>query len=117
MNRILKRILLLFNRSRGMKYGVVAVLGAILVGFVGENSVWSHFLNCRKIAAMQIEIKNYRSIYEHDMRQLRRLDTNPKEIEKIARERYFMKADDEDIFVLSDDEPDTQTNPADETTE
>jgi hypothetical protein len=24
-------------------------------------------------------------------------------MEKIARERYFMKADDEDIFVLSDD--------------
>jgi cell division protein FtsB len=28
---------------------------------------------------------------------------NPKAIEKIARERYFMKADDEDVFVLSDD--------------
>ena len=27
----------------------------------------------------------------------------PKAMEKIARERYFMKADDEDIFVLSDD--------------
>ena len=25
-------------------------------------------------------------------------------MERIARERYFMKADDEDIFVLSDDE-------------
>jgi hypothetical protein len=25
-------------------------------------------------------------------------------MEKIARERYFMKADDEDIFVLSDDD-------------
>ena len=31
------------------------------------------------------------------------LESNPKAIEKIARERYFMKADDEDIFVLSDD--------------
>lgn len=25
------------------------------------------------------------------------------EFQKIARERYFMKADDEDIYVLSDD--------------
>jgi cell division protein FtsB len=32
------------------------------------------------------------------------LEDNPKEIEKIARERYFMKAEDEDIFVLSDDD-------------
>ena len=29
---------------------------------------------------------------------------DPKAIARIARERYFMKADDEDIFVLSDDE-------------
>ena len=27
----------------------------------------------------------------------------PRYIEKIARERYFMKADDEDIFVISTD--------------
>ena len=38
------------------------------------------------------------------MTRLRELETNPKAIEKIARERYFMKADDEDIFVLSDDQ-------------
>ena len=33
-------------------------------------------------------------------------------IEKIARERYFMKMDDEDIFVLSDDQrtPNTHSN-------
>ena len=34
---------------------------------------------------------------------------NPSAITKIARERYFMKADDEDIFVLSDELP-TTTN-------
>ena len=32
------------------------------------------------------------------------MDKNPKAMERIARERYFMKADDEDIFVLSDDD-------------
>ena len=35
---------------------------------------------------------------------LKELKHNPKAITKIARERYFMKADDEDIFVLSDDD-------------
>jgi cell division protein FtsB len=34
-------------------------------------------------------------------------------MEKIARERYFMKADDEDIFVLSDDN--RQTDPKQQT--
>ena len=33
------------------------------------------------------------------------MKTDPKAIERVAREDYFMKADDEDIFVLSDDQP------------
>ena len=48
--------------------------------------------------------------------QIRKLDSDPKAIEKIARERYFMKADDEDIFVLSDDEA-TLPKTTDETVE
>ena len=50
--------------------------------------------------------------------QIRLLDSDPNAMRKIARERYFMKADDEDIFVLSDD-PRTQTpfNSNNETTE
>ena len=49
-----------------MKYVLVCVVGILIVGFLDDNSVLSHF--------------------------------------NIAREQYFMKADDEDIFVLSDDE-------------
>ena len=59
---------------------------------------------------MQKEINKYNAIYERDTRQLRMLQSNPTNIEKIARERYFMKADDEDIFVLSDDEQPTLSN-------
>jgi hypothetical protein len=38
-------------------------------------------------------------------------------MEKIARERYFMKADDEDIFVLSDDDREAKPIVSNETTE
>ena len=52
------------------------------------------------------------------MRQIRELNHNPKAMERIARERYFMKEDDEDIFVLSDDNRELQTTVAeDERTE
>lgn len=64
-----------------------------------------------------MEIKSYRDQYERDKSQLRRLDTDPKAIEQIARERYMMKRDDEDIFVLSDDDVQTSTKQDDETIE
>ncbi|MFW5544321.1 MAG: septum formation initiator [Prevotella sp.] len=46
----------------------------------------------------------YNSQYERDDQKLKELRRNPRAITKIARENYMMKADDEDIFVLSDDE-------------
>ena len=63
-----------------------------------------------QIADMEQEIAKYKAINEADTKQLRDLRRNPRSVAKIARERYFMKADDEDIFVLSDDEKPKTTN-------
>lgn len=112
-----KRVLLRISQSRSLKYAVVVIVGVVLVGFVGENSVWSHYRNKRRIAALQEEIKMHTESYQQDMEELRRLDRDPKTIEKIARERYFMKADDEDIFVLSDDVRTPKQTTTDEETE
>ena len=112
----LRRILRYVSSSSTLKYVVVLVVGVAIVGFLDENSVWSHIRNGRTIDELQSEIKLYREQYERDKAQLRRLDADPKAIEKIARERYFMKMDDEDIFVLSDDDPAISNQP-DETAE
>lgn len=112
----LRKILRYVRNSSTLKYVVVIVAGVAIVGFLDENSVWSHIRNRRTIDELQTEIKRYRDQYERDKAQLRRLDTDPKAIEKIARERYMMKMDDEDIFVLSDDAQ-TVTTQTDETIE
>lgn len=85
-----------------MKYALAIVLGVLIVGFVGENSIWAHFRNLRRISELNTEIDDYNSRHQRDQSQLRRLEANPKAMEKIARERYFMKADDEDIYIFSD---------------
>ncbi|MCI1732199.1 MAG: septum formation initiator family protein [Prevotella sp.] len=96
------------------KYLVVGVLGVLIVGFIDENSFMRRIQLELQISDLQSNIKKYNKQYEDDSRQLREIRRNPKTIEKIARERYFMKADDEDIYVLSDDEKPLNTN--DETT-
>ena len=91
-------------RSQALKYSVVVILGVLIVGFLDENSVMSHLKNRHRIGELQEEIDQYNAEFRRDQAQIRELDRNPKAMEKIARERYFMKADDEDIFVLSDDD-------------
>ena len=75
-----------------LKYIVVTVIAIVFIGFVDENSIWRHMRN-------------------------RQLGNDTKAIEKIARERYFMKTDEEDIFVLSDDEQTQSFTNDDETAE
>ncbi|MBQ8066076.1 MAG: septum formation initiator family protein [Prevotella sp.] len=102
----MKKIKTFFRRVYhipALKYIVVAVLAVILVGFVDENSVMRHMQNKQYIGELEEEIDRYTRQACRDQEQIHMLDSDPKAIEKIARERYFMKTDDEDIFVLSDD--------------
>ena len=39
---------------------------------------------------------------EKTRRELNELTQNPTSLEKFAREKYFFKQDDEDLFILSD---------------
>ena len=96
------------------RYWIVIFIGVLIVGFVDENSFLKRIDYEFQIRDLQSQIDDYNARYEQDSRQLRELKSSTKAIEKIARERYFMKADDEDIFVLSDD-PIKTTN--DETTD
>ena len=42
------------------------------------------------------------SQYERDTKQLHELESSPKAMERIARERYFMKKPNEDIYIIKD---------------
>ena len=97
------------------KYLIVVVIGVLIVGLIDENSFLKRVQLELRISSLKREINKYTEQYEADSRQLNELKRHPKAIERIARERYFMKADDEDIYVLSDDEQPIETN--NETTE
>ncbi len=114
MKQKLKKFWGLIRRVKAMKYIVVTLFAVVLIGFVDENSVWHHLQNKRQISELQREIKKYSDEHQRNSSQIKMLDSNPKAIEKIARERYFMKEDGEDIFVLSDD---VEEEVADETAE
>jgi len=86
-----------------MKYILVCVVGVLVGGFIDQNSWLSHVKNMERIDELKVAINHYEALNQQNKNRIHELQVNPKAIEKIARERYFMKADDEDVFVLSDD--------------
>ncbi len=89
--------------SSVLKYVVVIVVGCFVVGFMDENSIWSHLQNKEKSNNLQTEINDYKERHTRDEAQLEALENDHKAVEKVAREKYYMKLKDEDIFVLSTD--------------
>lgn len=85
------------------KYWIVIIIGGLIVGVLDENSFMERVKYEMQIRDLKEQIATYNAQYEHDEAMLRELRLNPDAITRIARERYLMKADDEDIFVLSDD--------------
>lgn len=100
------------------KYLITVVVGLLVVGVLDDNSFRKRIQYELQISELEDQIEQYNKQYERDSKKLLEIKKDPKAIEKIARERYFMKADDEDIFVLSTDEQtEKNTNEDDETIE
>ncbi len=94
-----------WNFLAGNKYLITIVIGVAVVGFIDDNSFMRRFQYDLQISGLKAEIQKYSLENEQSTKALQELRRDPKAIEKIARERYFMKADDEDIYVLSTDQP------------
>jgi cell division protein FtsB len=85
------------------KYIIVAALGVVIVGFVGESSVLAHLRNNKIISELRQNVQHFADENQRNLDRIYELQHSPKAMERVAREMHFMKADDEDIFTLSDD--------------
>jgi cell division protein FtsB len=99
------------------KYLVALLLGVFIVGFVGDNCVVAHLQKKNRISELKAEIAHYDAMTKANLEEIALLKNSPKALERVARERYFMKMEDEDVFVLSDDQLNAETPIGDETVE
>ena len=88
-------------------FWAIAIFVAVL-GFLDPNSLWNRRLHQQRISELRADISRYQEMYAEDTRQLRELRSNPDAIKKIAREKYFMKSADEDIFIIKEVHPDDE---------
>lgn len=85
------------------KYKVTIVTFLLIIGVLDENSWIQRWKHNMEISRLKSEIKHYRSQFEHDSELLKEISTNQEALEKVAREKYKMKKDNEDIFIFEED--------------
>ena len=72
--------------------------------FVDENSFVQSFLYDQQIHGLKKEIQHYQGVIEESKTKLNELQSNEKNLEKFAREQYLMKKDNEDIYIITEEE-------------
>ncbi len=84
-------------------YPIAVVVFGVFIGFVGESSLVNRYKQKQEINRLEAEIEEHNAKFAEDKETLERLENDPEAMKEIARERYYMKAADEDLFVIEDE--------------
>lgn len=94
------RLITFWNYIRRYKYWAALLIFLLILGVLDENSLWSRYERRMEINNLKREIAKYQQQYDDEKEQLQQLENSREMVEKMARERYRMKRDNEDVFVF-----------------
>lgn len=85
-----------------LKYIIVAVVFMIWVGFLDVHNLKEQVNYQMKISELEGEREYYLKKIKEDSTRLSELNTDEDNLEKYAREKYYMKKQGEEIYLVKD---------------
>ncbi|MFC2137856.1 septum formation initiator family protein [Bacteroidota bacterium] len=86
------------------KYYISFIIFLIWIIIFDQNNLIERRKNVKKLHQLEQEKDFYLDRIVNDTRRLNELRTNDENLEKFAREEYLMKKEDEDIFLILEEE-------------
>jgi cell division protein DivIC len=87
------------------KYLVVSLLFLLFVLFLDSRNIFNQYSRYRELKNLEKSHRELSRLNKELERDNRQLQTDHTEIEKVAREKYYMKRKNETVFLFSDAEP------------
>ena len=91
------------------KFAVFSIFFLLIIGFVDSNSMIYRWEIQKENDRLRSEIAAYEAQCRRDSTKLKQLMESPNAVIKVAREVHLMKADDEDVYLVTV-EPETKEN-------
>lgn len=82
------------------KYLIVLVTFLLIVLFFDRSNIFSHMRNHRTLNELQEQIDYYSARCDSLEKELHALDSDGEPLERIAREKYGMHRDNEEVFII-----------------
>ena len=96
----MSRIFTFLDFLRSHKISTAIIFTALFVLFLDGNSVWERHYRWQRISELKETISELQASYDENTRQLNELRSNPENVAKIARERYYMTREGEDLYII-----------------
>ena len=91
------------------KYFISLVAFATILFFFDKNDLLTQYARVIELKELYQSKAYYTEKISSESKELEQLKTNPATLEKYAREKYMMKRDNEDLFIISE-APQAQKN-------
>ena len=88
--------------SRVNTYVVVVAFFLFITFVVGDSNLYKRYTYDEKIRRLEREIRHYKKEIETDRKKLGDIRTNREGLERYAREEFYMKRANEDVFIIED---------------
>lgn len=85
------------------KYLITGTAFAVWMMFFDRNDVPLQINRIRELNKLEQNENNMTLLITNTSKELELLKTNPETLEKYAREKYLMKKDNEDLYIVSFD--------------
>ncbi len=91
------------------KYFIAFAAFCVILLFLDKNDIFTQLDRVRELKDLQRSKQYYTVRIATEHKELEALKNNPATLEKYAREKYFMKRDNEELFLISE-KPDLPKN-------
>lgn len=87
------------------KFLLAGVAFAIIVLFLDRNDLFTQMDRMRELNNLEKSKKYYQEETAKQKKELEALKNDPEALEKFAREKYLMKKEDEELFLVPEKKP------------
>ena len=91
------------------KYLISFAAFCVVILFLDKNDFFTQLARRNELKELQQSKRYYSTQIAAERKELEALKTNPATVEKYAREKYLMKRDNEEIFLVSEKYDATQS--------
>ena len=100
----MQKVKVIFKKYYKNKFLIAAVLFLLWLGLFDQNNLLVHRKLKNEIKQLENDIDFYQQQIANEKRKLEELQTDKNNLEKFAREEYLMKKENEDIFLIVEED-------------